>query len=584
MLRTLLTTFVAATFAAGLTSQAPCFDLPAGTDLNLGDDTTSSALNLGFTFTYGGVAYTQVRVCSNGYVWLGAANAVADWNPTEAELLAQGPRICGAWMDFNPTIVGSGHVYFDNSTPGFARVTWAGVYTFGTTIKTDMQITLDLTNSVTVTIGQLGPSSTAQGGTTIIGATTGGGAVANNIVLTPRPIISASDTTYQVILNPTGTVAPYANTKMQWTPTSPGFVITDVACTAIPLPLPGSAAVVGAGCPTATSVSVYETFTVPASIDLAGLDKSFVPNGCGGYFVVPGISPTFFTGAANNLLLIDDSTSNVALPFAFPHGGGTVSNVWVSSNGFITLDGTDPGSGCCAGDPVALLAGSPRIAGMWEDLNPAAGGAVFADLDTVTGEFCITWNAVREFGQTNTETFQIALSPSGQFTIRWVALAFAGGTQLTGYSSGGGATNPGSSDVSALNGVNLGCRTIPLSLDFASGTRPTIGLSFSSTASGIQSLPNGVFCILLISTEIPGGVPLDGFGLTGCTAYVALPEIASFFNLTIGAPSTTFTIGIPNDNAFLGLSLMTQAISDDLTANAFGYRVSNGLRWNIGGL
>ena len=29
---------------------------------------------------------------------------------------------------------------------------------------------------------------------------------------------------------------------------------------------------------------------------------------------------------------------------------------------------------------------------------------------------------------------------------------------------------------------------------------------------------------------------------------------------------------------------MTQAISDDLTANAFGYRVSNGLRWNIGGL
>ena len=147
-----------------------------------------------------------------------------------------------------------------------------------------------------------------------------------------------------------------------------------------------------------------------------------------------------------------------------------------------------------------------------------------------------------------------------------------------------GASNPGVSDLSTLNGVNLGCRNVPLSLGFGLGTRPTIGQSFGMTANGIQSLPNGVFCILLISTEIPGGVPLDGLGLTGCTAYVNLPEIASFFNLTIGAPSTAFSVAIPNNNVFLGLSLMTQAISDDLTANAFGYRVSNGVRWNIGGL
>ncbi|MEQ1634523.1 MAG: hypothetical protein ABL997_19230, partial [Planctomycetota bacterium] len=326
------------------------------------------------------------------------------------------------------------------------------------------------------------------------------------------------------------------------------------------------------------------TYTTPAAVDLSGLNQTFIPNGCNGYFVTPGVSPTFFTGFTNNLSLIDDSTSNVTLPFAFPHAGGTVSNVWVSSNGFLTLGGTDPGSGCCTGDVTAFLAGSPRIAGFWEDLNPAAGGAVYADLDASTGEFCITWNAVNEFGQANTETFQIALSPTGQFTIRWVTLAVSGGNWISGYTSGGGASNPGVSDLSTLNGVNLGCRNVPLSLDFALGTRPTIGQSFGMTANGIQSLPNGIFCILLISTEIPGGVPLDGLGLTGCTAYVNLPEIVSFFNLTIGAPSTVFSTAIPNDNAFLGLSLMTQAISDDLTANAFGYRVSNGVRWNIGGL
>jgi hypothetical protein len=71
-------------------------------------------------------------------------------------------------------------------------------------------------------------------------------------------------------------------------------------------------------------------------------------------------------------------------------------------------------------------------------------------------------------------------------------------------------------------------------------------------------------------------------GLTGCTAYVQLPELASFFNLTLGAATTTFPVAIPADNSILGVSLMSQAVSDDVTANAFGYRVSNGLRWTFG--
>jgi len=30
------------------------------------------------------------------------------------------------------------------------------------------------------------------------------------------------------------------------------------------------------------------------------------------------------------------------------------------------------------------------------------------------------------------------------------------------------------------------------------------------------------------------------------------------------------------------VTLMSQAVSDDLTANAFGFRASNGVRWTIG--
>jgi hypothetical protein len=196
----------------------------------------------------------------------------------------------------------------------------------------------------------------------------------------------------------------------------------------------------------------------------------------------------------------------------------------------------------------------------------------------------VTWNAVPEdLAPANVNSFQIALSPSGSMTWRWQTVGGTGGPYLAGYSKGGNSADPGVANLSAVNGVTISTTVVrPLTIAAAAGSRPGVGTTFTVNASNVQSLPNGVFCILLISNEIPGGIPLDALGLTGCTAYVQLPEIASFFNLTLGAATTTFPVAIPANNAFLGLSLMSQAISDDLTANAFGYRASNGLRWNIG--
>ncbi|MEQ1630875.1 MAG: hypothetical protein ABL997_00785 [Planctomycetota bacterium] len=583
MLRQLSASLIAMGVAASLSAQSPCFDLALGTDLALADDSTSAAQNLGFTFTYNGVGYTQIRVCSNGYIWLGAANAGADWSPTEAELLAQGPRICPMWMDFNPSAAGSGHVYFDNATPGLARITWAGVFTFGTTTPTDMQVTLDLTNSITVTIGQLGPSSTAQGGTSIVGSSGGGAALANPISLATRPVITASDTAYEVILNAAGTSAPYANTKMMWTPTLPGWVVTDISCTPGQLPPPASSQIVGEGCPSRSGPSLYELFTPTNAADLNGFDLSLLPSGGSDYLAIPGISPLWFAGFTNNLALADDAAVAVTLPFPFPFNGGTESTIHVSSNGFLTIGATNPGSGCCTPNVATMLAGAPRVSGWWEDLNPAAGGAVYADLDAVSGDFVVTWNGVVEYGTTNPNTFQIALSPSGMITTRWVTLTPGAGTYLAGYSRGGGTPDTGSADLSAVNGRTISATVrSPLTLAAAAASRPAIGSTFTVEAGGVQPLPNGVFCILLISLEVPGGIPLDGLGLTGCTAYIALPELLSYFNLTLGAATTTFPIAIPLDPAFSGVQLMSQAISDDLGANAFGYRVSNGLRWNIG--
>ncbi|MGE3173494.1 MAG: hypothetical protein AB7O97_12790 [Planctomycetota bacterium] len=50
----------------------------------------------------------------------------------------------------------------------------------------------------------------------------------------------------------------------------------------------------------------------------------------------------------------------------------------------------------------------------------------------------------------------------------------------------------------------------------------------------------------------------------------------------MGAPTANYTFNIPNSAAFYGVQLMSQAASDDVNANAFGFRVSNGGRWTFG--
>ena len=580
MLRSLLSSALAASFAASLLAQSPCFDTNFGPSLALGDDQVTAPLPLGFSFTYNGVVHSSISVCANGYLVLGSTNVATlnggDYSPTLAEMATGGARICPYWNDFNPTIAGSGQVYFDNSTPGVARVSWIRVYTYGTTLPGTMQISLFANNTFTVAYGTLGTTSTFQANTAIIGASPG--VATPTVNFATRPLNIATNAFAQVITCAPGQLLPYANSKWLFTPTNPGYVVTDVTCTSNV----ATSTVVGAGCPAAASPTLYEQFSANNAPDLSGLNLSFLPSG-NDYIALPGLSPVWFAGAGTPLLALDDSSHLVPLPFAFPFNGANETSIYVSSNGFLTIGGTDPGDGCCTGDPAVLVSGPARIAAWWEDLDPTSGGTVEHALDAGTGEFVISWRNVPEYGAATPINVQIALSPTGQFTIRWQNVSLNTGFFLAGYSRGGNVQNSGAADLSTVNGLTVpGTQVFPLTLSVPTGSVPTIGSNYTLDTNNIASLPNGVFSILLISNELPGGFPLDGFGLTGCTAYIALPELLSYFNLTLGAPTTTYLIAIPNTPAFVGVQLMSQAISDDLTANAFGYRVSNGVRWTIG--
>ncbi|MGE3171493.1 MAG: hypothetical protein AB7O97_02630 [Planctomycetota bacterium] len=591
MLRTALLTALASSVVATLPAQN-CFDLNIGTDLLLTDDGVAAALPLGFTFNFGGVAYTDICVCSNGFIWLGPTSSGGDFSPSTAELLSNPPRICPLWTDMNPSAVGSGHVYY-NTIPGVsATITWAGVFEFGGTNAIEMQMVLDAANNITITYGANAPIGGSLGPSVICGASPGGGAAANPISFATRPIVIGQDTFHEELVTP-GPFPQFSSFQMTWTPTTPGYVASDNVCTINSFPAPANFELVGTGCP-----------------------------------------PLFNPG----LNASDDSTHLVTLPFPFLHSNGTVYNdIYVSSNGFFVFGNANPGSGCCSGSNTTLLAGAPRVAGFWQDLNcsdvsTSGNGDVETYTDPVSGDFVIDWVNVGEFGDTTpaANNFQIALSAAGDIKIRYLNVAITSATRvaLCGYSVGGGAIDPGSTDLSALvaptadtvyelfsnatpnpidlSGLNYlllpgapgsGQYTVlpgaggtytnntspavfPLTLD--STTLPQVGGTMSIDVSNIASAPNGNIVILLISTEIPA-LDVSFLGLTGCTALISLPEIASFTNLVFGAsPTTSFSVPIPNSPVFYGVQVMSQAVSDDATANPFGFSVSNGGRWTLG--
>ncbi|MGE0142592.1 MAG: hypothetical protein AB7I19_06350 [Planctomycetota bacterium] len=139
--------------------------------------------------------------------------------------------------------------------------------------------------------------------------------------------------------------------------------------------------------------------------------------------------------------------------FAFPLGGTTYTDVHVSTNGFFYLSnaGTPaPGSsGCCTGSSSTMLAGSPRIAPWWHDLNVIAPGGVY--LNSSATRTVITWHRVVEFGNSTQLTFQVQIFPDGDVVMYFdnAVLVRTSGNCLTGLSAGGGAADPGVADLSA---------------------------------------------------------------------------------------------------------------------------------------
>ncbi|HEX5054684.1 MAG TPA: hypothetical protein VFZ65_23110 [Planctomycetota bacterium] len=141
----------------------------------MGDDSMSQPLVLPFAFPFPGGATSVVHAAANGYVLLGPTSAVSsDFTPTPAELVAQQPRVCPAWMDLHPGLnlpsnAQSG-IYFEVDASNQAvYVTWldcadrrGGVPAAGAT-SVNVQCVLRANGNVEFRYGAMTPYAAGNG-------------------------------------------------------------------------------------------------------------------------------------------------------------------------------------------------------------------------------------------------------------------------------------------------------------------------------------------------------------------------------------------------------------------------------------
>ncbi|MGR6086655.1 MAG: GEVED domain-containing protein [Arcticibacter sp.] len=195
---------------------------------------------------------------------------------------------------------------------------------------------------------------------------------------------------------------PYAwsnNTNLQSTTVSPLATTTYTVtvgsglCTST-----ASETVTIIGGPVATSALTPTALSCPGSqVDLTSQLIAGLPGGTynGSPITYAPVSISGTAGPSGDDVL----SGAVALPFNFTFYGNTYSNIYISTNGFISFD-AGAGSGCCSGQLLpSTLTPNNVIALAWDDLNAQVGGITYASVGTAPNRvFVIDYNNVPHFG------------------------------------------------------------------------------------------------------------------------------------------------------------------------------------------
>ena len=189
---------------------------------------------------------------------------------------------------------------------------------------------------------------------------------------------------------------------------------------------------------------------LPANaFDLRSAGISFTRNGAGGYDARRS-DRAFQSSVGEKVTLGDDDSVRLPLPFIFPYYAGRYSDVFINSDGNVTFRVGDNSSS--ARNVSRFLTGPPRIAPVFDDLNPARGGGIYRRIDG--DALLITWCDVPEFDtNSNRINVQLRLGTDGSIDVLYGATVSASAA-IVGVSPGEtGIFNP--VDISTSAGATL---------------------------------------------------------------------------------------------------------------------------------
>jgi len=154
---------------------------------------------------------------------------------------------------------------------------------------------------------------------------------------------------------------------------------------------------------------------LPANVfDLRAAAVAFARNGAGGYDARRSDRP-FQSTVGEKIPLDDDDSARLALPFTFPFYAGRYTELFVNSDGNITFVTEEHAS--TDRNVARFLTGPPRIAPVFDDLDPSQAGGVFRRIDS--DALLLTWCDVPEFDNLrNRVNVQLRLGSDG--TIEFV--------------------------------------------------------------------------------------------------------------------------------------------------------------------
>ncbi len=551
--------------ASATGAQAQCLNPNLGIGTGSASDTVTLCAPLGFNFTFpNGSAHSAVSCDSNGRIFPVGAD-ITDFSPSLAELLSDTTALCPLWTD-----QGGGtfdDVYCWSNGVDTATITWVDTrYNFGS-VPFTVQAELHADGSFRYVYDERMRDVTFNADPVYVGFTDGNGLSSDpgpsdwSTIIGGSPISSGSSR----VAYDNGRF-DLSGIALDFTPNGIGGYTTTASTCGFAFVAP-----FGESCANAPPTSLRYTFGVFGAFNTTVGDDAMD--------MTPGI-PMGHT---------DDSIRSAVLGFDIQFPDGTTTNaIDVDSNGRILPVGAD-GSDFTPSVGEMIGEASPHYNVFWTDLVPNATDASIDFFTNGASLATVTWRNCRQFGTLERVTVQAQLRPTA-LSVSGITIVFADTADfdstkdlLIGASVGGGAADPGESDLSMDvsgfepniyeffdAGVDVyDMQPVRPSPEIEFLSHPINGDVFEVLLSDMRSTHQGAFLMLGFSNL---NLPLGIIGLP-CTLYSdnAIPAIPIG---TPGMPDALFSLSIQD----VGTPLVIQGAILDPGINALGVDLTSALQ------